>query len=160
MDRSRMLGIYLDDHLVLLAAGRALARRMLRNADGELGDLLREVRARLGEDREEVRALMAERGLRRSRVKPAVGVLAERAGRLKLNGALVRRSPLTPLVELEGLALILEAVRARWAALDAAGVVAGADPGGRAKRTAGLAERAEAIRLKVAPQALDGGVSR
>ncbi len=157
MDRSRMRGIYLDDPLVLLSAGRALAGRMLRRADAELGGLLREVRAVLGEDRDEVHALMAERGLRRSRVKPAFGVLAERAGRLKLNGALVRRSPLTPLVELEGLRLILEGTRARWAALEAAGALPGAEPGRRAERAARLADRVEEIRLAVAPAALDRG---
>jgi hypothetical protein len=160
MDRSRMLGIYLDDHLVLLAAGGALARRMLRRADPELGELLREVRTGLGEDREEVHALMAERGLRRSRLKPALGGLAERAGRLKMNGTVVRRSPLTPLVELEGLAMVLEGARARWAALDAAGVVPGSDPGRRAARASGLAGRAEEIRLRLAPEALDVGGGR
>ena len=157
MDRSRMLGIYLDDHLALLAAGRALARRMLRRADPQLGDLLREARAALEEDAAEVRAVMDERGLRRSRLKPVAGALAERAGRLKLNGAVVRRSPLTPLVELDGLGLILEGVRARWAAVEAAGALAGADPGRRAERVAGLAERAETIRVRLAPEALAGG---
>lgn len=156
MDRSRLLGIYLDDHLVLLAAGRALARRMGRRAGDELGDLLRDVGAGLGEDRDEVHAIMAERGLRRSRLKPVLGGLAERGGRLKLNGTLVRRSPLTPLVELEGLGLLLEGVRTFWAALDAAGIAPGSDPAGRAARTARQAGRVEALRLGAAPAALRG----
>ena len=151
-----MLGIYLDDHLVLLAAGRALARRMQRRAGPELGDLLREVRAGLAEDRDEVRAVMADRGLRRSRLKPALGGLAELGGRLKLNGTLVRRSPLTPLVELEGLGLLLEGARAFWAALHASGVVPGSDPAARAERVARQAGRAEALRLGAAPAALRG----
>ena len=157
MDRSRLLATYLGDHLVLLAAGRALVRRMGRRAGPQLTVLLREVREGLGADRQAVHLLLAEHGLRRPRLKPVLGGVAERAGRLKPNGTLVRRSPLTPLVELEGLALLLEAVRTRWASLDAAGVVPGADPGGRAERAAGLAARAEEIRRRLAPGAFGAG---
>ena len=101
----------------------------------------------LGEDRDEVHAIMAERGLRRSRLKPVLGGLAERGGRLKLNGTLVRRSPLTPLVELEGLGLLLGG-RARL--LGGAGRSWGrprqrsGGPGRARRRPAG---RVEALRL-------------
>jgi hypothetical protein len=156
-DRSRLLEVYLGDHLVVLNAGRALAGRMLGHAGAELTALLREVREGLGADIQAVHLLMDDHGIRRPRLKPALGILAERAGRLKSNGTVVRRSPITPLVELEGLALILEAVRARWASLDAGNAVPGADPGGRAERAAGLASRAESIRLRLAPDALGPG---
>jgi hypothetical protein len=156
-DRSRPLEAYLGDHLVLLSAGAALARRMAGRAGPELAALLREVREALGADRRAVLLVMDERGMRRPRLKPALGEVAERAGRLKPNGTLIRRSPVTPLVELEGLAMVLEGVRARWASLDAGNAVAGADPGGRAERAAGLAARAEAIRLRLAPDALAPG---
>jgi hypothetical protein len=158
MHRSRLLATYLGDHLVLLTAGAALAKRMARRAGPELTVLLGEVREALGADRKAVHLLMDERDIRRPRVKPALGGAAELAGRLKPNGTLVRRSPISPLVELEGLAMVLEGVRARWASLDAGNVIAGADPGGRAERAGVLAARAESIRLRLAPEARGAGV--
>jgi hypothetical protein len=157
MDRSRLLATYLGDHLVLLTAGRALCRRMGRRAGPQLTLLLKEVRDGLGADRQAVYLLMEEHGLRRPRVKPVLGGVAELAGRLKPNGTLLRRSPITPVVELEGLALILEGVRVRWASLDAAGIIPGADPGGRAERAARLAAGAEEIRRRLAPDAFGNG---
>jgi hypothetical protein len=45
--------------------------------------------------------------------------VAEKAGRLKLNGSLLSRSPLSDLVELEGLALGVQGKLAGWRLLKA-----------------------------------------
>lgn len=53
----------------------------------------------------------------RSRVKHGLALAAERAGRLKLNGRLRGYSPLSRLLELEGLVLGATGKRALWRAL-------------------------------------------
>jgi UDP-glucose 4-epimerase len=55
--------------------------------------------------------------VKRSRIKPAVAWAAEKVGRLKLNGRLTERSPLTPLVELEGTAIGVAGKLRLWQAL-------------------------------------------
>jgi hypothetical protein len=49
--------------------------------------------------------------------KVRLGWIAERAGRLKMNGRLVRRSPLSSLLELEALRVAIEGKKAGWRAL-------------------------------------------
>lgn len=56
-------------------------------------------------------------GVRPRKVKGVLAVLAERAGRLKLNGALLRRSPLSSVIELEGMRLGVEGKTDGWQAL-------------------------------------------
>jgi hypothetical protein len=62
---------------------------------------------------------MARNGIAQQRVKLAAAWAAERAGRLKFNGALLRRSPLTPLVELETLAIGIHGKERLWRLLRA-----------------------------------------
>jgi hypothetical protein len=50
-------------------------------------------------------------------VKVASGWVGEKLGRLKLNGQLTGYSPLSRLVELDGLSLTIEARRLMWEAL-------------------------------------------
>ena len=140
----------------MVAAG-ALVRRMLRGAAGDLRAVLEEAGAGIADDRRQLESLMAAIGARPSRLKQAAAGLAERSGRLKLNGTLVRRSPLSGLVELEGLELLLEASRALWRALEGAGVGAAADAAARAERTDRLLVRAERLRLAAAAAALGRG---
>jgi hypothetical protein len=52
-------------------------------------------------------------------VKNGLGWTAEKAGRLKLNGRIVRRSPLSTVVELEGLAAGILLKRSLWTSLEA-----------------------------------------
>jgi hypothetical protein len=63
---------------------------------------------------------MARNGIAQARHKHVAAWLAEKIGRLKFNGALVRRSPLTPLVELEVLAIGIQGKLALWRTLQAA----------------------------------------
>ena len=117
---ARLLPIYLDDHFAGATFGVKLAQRASRNNEGnELGTFLADgLLPEIVEDRRTLRALMDRLGLRPSRVKLAAGWLAEKAGRVKLNGELTRYSPLSRLLELEGLASGVEAKQALWLALN------------------------------------------
>ena len=53
-------------------------------------------------------------------MKPAVAWIAEKAGRLKLNGQIRGYSPLSRLVELEGLEVGVTGKRSLWQALSRA----------------------------------------
>jgi hypothetical protein len=113
-----MLGIYLNDHLSGAAGGIALARRCRRsNPDPPLGPMLSELLEELRVDKRLLETIMTAHGIRTSRVKQTAAVAAERAGRLKFNGTLIGYSPLSRVVELEGLRLGVLAKRALWEAL-------------------------------------------
>lgn len=130
----KLLRIYLNDHLVTASAGAALARRALRsNRESELGRLLETLAADLADDLTCLEGVMRERGLRPSAFKRSLGTVGERIGRLKLNGRVVRYSPLSRLAELEGLGLLVAHNASMWRSLEAIGV----------ERAAALAERAE-----------------
>lgn len=116
--RRSLLGIYLNDHLAGATAGTRLLRRAARahrdDASGEeLGRLAREV----AEDRRALMRVMAELGVSVSRLRVALGGLAELAGRLKLNGRAVSRSPLSDLFEVEAMRLGVEGKAAAWRTL-------------------------------------------
>jgi hypothetical protein len=78
-----------------------------------LGELAAEIEA----DRDLLIEAMARLSISRDRVKLAASWLAEKAGRLKLNGALVRYSPLSRLVELEVLLLAVHGKLSLWEVL-------------------------------------------
>ena len=62
---------------------------------------------------------MAHLGVRPSVVKGAVGAVAERVGRLKTNGRVVKYSPLSRVVELEGISAGVYAKLHLWRSLHA-----------------------------------------
>lgn len=98
------LRIYLNDHLMGSAAGIRLAHRCLGNNEGTpLGAFLEELLPEIVEDRVTLETLMTDLGFPFNRIKLAAAAVAEKVGRLKLNGQLVGYSPLSRLVELEGL---------------------------------------------------------
>lgn len=115
----RLLSVYLNDHLAGATLGRELVRRIAReNAGNRLGvflsdDLLPEIE----QDRQALRRLMNSLDVTPSPAKMTAAWLAEKLGRLKLNGELRRYSPLSRLLELEGLAMGIEGKRALWLAL-------------------------------------------
>jgi hypothetical protein len=109
-DGTTLLEVYLDDHLAAGTAGLALARRCLgNNPDNELGAYLRQMVDELEEDRRMLTTVIERLGLRPNVVKVAGALAAERVGRLKLNGQLRGYSPLSRLVEVEGLAVGVDA---------------------------------------------------
>jgi hypothetical protein len=115
---NQLLRIYLQDHFAGSKLGLALARRTARsNRRTAFGPPLERLAAEIADDRQALAALMAELGVRRPRMKPALALVAERAGRLKLNGRLVSYSPLSRVFELEGLAMGVRGKQALWRAL-------------------------------------------
>jgi hypothetical protein len=118
---ARLLRIYLQDHYAGSTAGLQLARRTARNNRGTpLGDFVATLADEIEADRRELRKVMADLEVRPNQLKSALAALAERLGRLKLNGRLLHYSPLSRLLELELLVLGLEGKRGLWTALKAA----------------------------------------
>ncbi|MGC5039758.1 hypothetical protein ACPXCS_27580 [Streptomyces sp. DT190] len=115
-----LLGIYLNDQLAVAAAGAARARSLLRSCRGSaLAGPLAPVVAELTEDRAALLHVMRRLDVPVRRYKVVAGLAAERMGRLKGNGRLVRRSPLSTLWELEALRLGAEGKAAAWETLRA-----------------------------------------
>src|SRR3954447_6149574 len=114
---NRYLAIYLNDHLAGATLGLELVRRASREHNGDLGEFLHELRDQIEQDYRALIDVMATLGVKRSRIKPAVAWAAEKVGRLKLNGRLTQRSPLTPLVELEATATGVAGKLRLWQAL-------------------------------------------
>ena len=117
LDR-KLLGIYLNDHWAGATAGRELVKRAAgSNSDNEFGGFLEGLVAEIEEDRETLREVMRALDVGQDRVKTIAAWVAERAGRLKLNGSLTSYSPLSRLVEIEGLALGIDGKRSLWRSL-------------------------------------------
>ncbi|MEU4804606.1 SRPBCC family protein [Actinosynnema sp. NPDC023587] len=150
---STYLGVYLNDHLVGASATVELARRVARTHP-ELRGLARSI----AEDRVALLRIMKERGVPVRGHKVAIGRLGELVGRLKPNGALVTRSPLSDLVELEGLRLGIEGKAALWRALR---TLPDSDTYERLlERAEAQAQRVEALRIDAASGALSARTDR
>jgi hypothetical protein len=148
-----LLATYLNDHLAGSTAGLELARRARGSNEGTpLGDFLAELTAEIEEDRETLGAVLDAVGAGRDRVKVTAAWIGEKAGRLKLNGRLLGYSPLSGLVELEGLTLGVTGKLGLWRLLGELG-----DP-----RLAGfdfdaLAARAERQQAELEQRRLEAG---
>jgi predicted transposase YdaD len=115
---SKYLATYLNDHLLGATAGGEFVRRAARENEGsELGGFLAPLADELEADREALKAIMGELGIKVDRVKVAAGWAAEKVGRLKPNAQLRGYSPLSPLVELEALSIGIQGKLALWRAL-------------------------------------------
>jgi hypothetical protein len=137
----KLLGIYLNDHLAGSVTGVELAKRAAgNNRDTEFGRTLEGLVAEIEEDRRALEELMDRLEIPRDRLKQGGGWLAEKVGRLKLNGSLLSYSPLSRLVELEALTLGVRGKLALWTVLQR---VASVEPELRSVDLAALAGRAE-----------------
>lgn len=117
---SKYLPIYLNDHLAGSVVGVELAKRAASgNEDTEFGESLARLAVEIEEDRESLKAIMDHLGVGANRVKMPIAWAAEKVGRLKTNGQLTGYSPLSRMVELEGLALGVTGKLALWRALSA-----------------------------------------
>ena len=146
MTASKYLSTYLNDHLAGATAGTELARRAASENEGTpLGEFLSELAEEIAEDRATLLELMETLDVGVDRKKVVAGWAAEKAGRLKPNAQLHGYSPLSPLIELEGLSLGIEGKRLLWRSLQAI-----ADEHGLpAERLAELAKRARSQRDRV-----------
>jgi hypothetical protein len=151
------LSIYLNDHLAGSTLGVELVKRASSENQGTpLGDYLEALRREIEEDRATLVRLMDKLGVRRNRGKVSAAWIAEKVGRLKLNGQLTGHSPLSPLVELESLHLGINGKLDLWKALghSLGPRVEGIDFDPLIRRAERQAEELERHRLEVATTAL------
>ncbi len=117
---STLLGIYLNDHLAGATGGVELARRAARShPSSKTDETLKRIAFEIVEDRVALLEIMAALGVPARRYKVYAAWTAEKVGRLKLNGRLLHRSPLSNLVELEALRLGVEGKASLWCTLRA-----------------------------------------
>jgi hypothetical protein len=149
---SKYLATYLNDHLLGATAAAELVRRAARENEGsELGAFLAQLAVAIEADRDTLQAIMDELGVRIDRAKVAAGWAVEKVGRLKPNAQLRGYSPLSPLIELEGLLVGVQGKLALWRALAEV-----ADPLGLDRaRLQELAARAEGQQADVERHRLD-----
>ena len=114
-----LLGIYLNDHLAGATGGVGLARRMAAAAGpgSESARVLGTLAAEITQDRLALIKIMGTLGIPVRGYKVFAGWAGEKAGRAKLNGHLLTRSPLSELEETELLRLGVEGKAAGWRSL-------------------------------------------
>ncbi|MFK5645137.1 hypothetical protein ACI3ET_01295 [Ornithinimicrobium sp. LYQ121] len=113
-----VLGLYLNDHLAGAAGGRARAHDMAkRHADLPIGPGLVRFASELDMEYARLRRLIDELGLQQRIPRRVAAVVGEKLGRLKLNGHLFTRSPMTPLLEVELMRGAVNAKRGLWQVL-------------------------------------------
>lgn len=110
----------LQHHWAGAAAGTSLFKRVGRthgvpDAAAEIADLAGEI----SEDRESLRRIMVAVGVTPSQVGATIGRLGQELGRLKPNGRVFSRSPLTDVLELEALCTAVAGKRYGWRVLRA-----------------------------------------
>jgi hypothetical protein len=113
-----LLGIYLNDHLAGATGGLELARRVAASRRGAAADgAVQRLAAEVAQDRAALEDMMAALGIPVRAYKVCAAWIGEKAARLKLNGHLLTRSPLSSLEELEMLRLGVEGKAAGWRTL-------------------------------------------
>lgn len=111
----RLLRIYLNDQLALGVVWRELARRAQTASEGTPdGDTLRAVATAIAEDVVTFQKVMRRLGFNTRTPKAAAAIVAERLGRLKLNGRLLKRSPLSHFEELDTLIMGIDGKVVLW----------------------------------------------
>jgi hypothetical protein len=117
-EETKLIGIYLNDHLAGAQAGLELAERCLENNRGTpLGSALERVISEIEEDRAVLESIMDAMEVRTNPAKQAMAWMAEKAGRLKLNASLTGYSDLSRVLELEALCLGIEGKHELWSSL-------------------------------------------
>jgi hypothetical protein len=113
-----LLGIYLNDHLAGATLGTELAFRLSgAHRKSEESVTFERIATEISEDRAALMELMAALEVPVRQYKVALGWVAEKTGRFKLNGRLLGRSPLSSLEEVEMMRLGVEGKAACWRTL-------------------------------------------
>lgn len=109
------LAIYLNDHLAGSTIGLELVKRAAgSNQESSYGAALAVLAREIEEDRDALLRLIDHLGFAKDHLKVTGGWMAEKFGRLKLNGSLLEYSPLSRLIEVEGLYLGVTGKLALW----------------------------------------------
>lgn len=116
----KLLGLYLSDHLTGATAGLGRIERMAKDfADTPVHPELDALAAEIRKERDQLRELIHQLGIRQRPHRQAAAWLAERAGRLKLNGRVLSRSPMTLVLESELMRAAVLAKIGGWQTLEA-----------------------------------------
>jgi hypothetical protein len=159
MPAPKLLSVYLQDHHAGAVTGLNLARRIAgENEDSSYGEELARIAAEIEEDVRTLEQLMAKLDIGSDRIKDTVAWGGEKLGRLKPNARWFSYSPLSRLLELEGLMLGVTGKRGLWRALQrvapAVDGLDGFDLAGLEARAEDQRERLEQLRLLAAAEAL------
>lgn len=124
-----LLELYLSDHLTGATAGVGRITRMANDfvdtpMFGRLGQLVDEISA----ERAFLIQLIEDLGLDRKPYRQAVAWVGERVGRLKSNGKIVERSPMTMLLETELMRGAVMGKLGMWQMLEVQAPTLGLDP--------------------------------
>ncbi|QBI18368.1 hypothetical protein ER308_01460 [Egibacter rhizosphaerae] len=155
------LRVYLNDHLAGATAGTRLARRCAKANEGEpLGEAVSRLAGEIEADRATLLEIFDALKLPRARPKEIGAGAAELLGRLKPNGQLIGASPLSRLVELEGLCAGVDAKGNLWISLhhikDTRPGLSAFDFEALAERAARQRDELEGLRRHSATDALAG----
>ena len=108
----KYLRIYMQDHLAGSTTGLELARRTAGANEGtDYGPPLAKIVDQIASDRRQLENIIRDLGFGADKLKNIAAWGLEKVGRLKLNGELTSYSPLSRVVELEGL---LTGITGKW----------------------------------------------
>lgn len=153
----KQLAIYLQDHFAGSTVGVELVKRAAAaNEDSSYGSELATLAAEIKADREELKQLMDDLDVGPDRLKVTGGWIGEKLGRLKLNGSLLEYSPLSRLIEIEGLFLGVSGKLALWEnlMLSHGERIGSIDVAELAERARSQQSRLEELRRRAAAEAL------
>ena len=143
----KLARIYLQDHHAGSTTGLELARRIHGNNEGnEYGEAMAQIVDEIAADRQALESIMDDLGLGSDTIKDLGAWALEKVGRLKLNGQITGYSPLSRVVELEGLMTGITGKIGLWVALLQ---IAPDEPRLDAARLERLRERGESQRATV-----------
>jgi len=112
---SKLLRIYLGDHLAASKAGIQVAEHCLhQNQEGDLGNFLRLFLGEIRGERQTLKLILRAIGGTPSLGKQAAAWLLEKLSHLKLNGHFLKYSDLSRLFELESLLAGVQAKLDMW----------------------------------------------
>ena len=114
----RMLAIYLRHHVAASRGGVDLFHRSARTQlSNEARQELRDLAAEVTQDREQLLRILRRLDISRPKFAEVLVGVAEGLRQLKPNGTLLRRSPLSDVMELEALSTAVTAKRLGWVTL-------------------------------------------
>jgi hypothetical protein len=116
-DSDKFLEIYLQDHFAGASGGAQLADRITGALEGAEKVEMAEIAGEIHEDREALREIMAAHGVGPDRIKQAAAQAGEMFGRLKLNGRVLSPSPLSRVLEFEGMIMGVTGKLQLWRSL-------------------------------------------
>ena len=114
----KLLRIYLQDHHAGSTTGLELARRIRgSNKGNEYGQAMAKIVDEIAADKKALEGIMDDLGFGADKIKDIGAWALEKAGRLKLNGQITGYSPLSRVVEFEGLVTGISGKIGLWVAL-------------------------------------------